>query len=95
MSWNYRVCKKRFVAFDPDLHDLQDEFSYEIHEVYYADDHPDEDDHICFTSTDAIAVHGDSIKAIENCIDRMHDALTKPIIDLDTIIYCPLDEEKD
>ena len=90
MSWNYRVCRKRFEGFNPDLHDPDDEYSYGIYEVYYNDDGD-----IWANSMEPMEPYGTSLESIKECFSLMQQAFTKPLIDLDTIEYAERSDEKD
>ncbi len=93
MVWNYRVCRKEFDAWDAELHDPEDRYSFNIHTVHYLDGHPDDDTKITFTSVDPIAPYGLTLDDLKSDVAKMNEALEKPVIELDTIEYEPMSEE--
>lgn len=92
MSWNYRVCKERYPEFDSELHDPDDEFTFSIRSVYYADSDTDETQ-ITLTSVKAVSPFGISIEALKSDIELITAAFRKPMIDLDTIVYVEITDE--
>ena len=64
MSWNHRVM----------AHCHEDRIYFQIHEVYYTDSIPDG------YKADAITVGGDDLKEIEITLQRIKNALKKPVL---------------
>ena len=91
MSWNYRVCREEYKGWDPKLHEEEDRYSLSIRSVHYADGHPSEDDMVQFTSTFPIAPHGLTLEELKEDIKKMRRALKMPVIDLDTLVYYPIE----
>ena len=91
MSWNYRVCRSEYKGWDATKHDEEDRYTFGIHSVYYVDDHPNEDDHIRFTSVKPMDPHGLTLEDLKEDVKKMRRALKMPIIDLETLVYVPED----
>ncbi len=72
MSWNYRVGKRT----------VEDEEVFGIHTTYY-----NPDGSIWATSETSTFPLGLNMKELKSDLKKMNDALKKPIIDLDNIIY--------
>ena len=84
MSWNYRVCthmfsyKKAFVN-NTKLAENKDERIFAIHSVYY-----DKDGVPDGTSKHPENLGGyTSIEDVKSIVDKLYEALKKPILDLD------------
>jgi hypothetical protein len=76
MSWNYRVMRR----VDPDGTDW-----FAIHEVYYdAAGNPDG------YTENPVDVSGDSLEGLSWVLDRMREALNKPILDEEECGKCVL-----
>jgi hypothetical protein len=67
MSWNYRVIQTHYAETGETL--------FGIHEVYYTADGSASG----FTSTE-VGVIGDSLEEIGAALDRMREALAKPVL---------------
>jgi hypothetical protein len=78
MTWNYRVCKSIYKE------DGYEEVNYEIRETYY-----NPDGSIWAVSQNAAGVYSESFIGIDDMLEKMHQALLKPIIDLDDFIFAP------
>ena len=65
MTWNYRVVKSV----------INGEESYAIHEAYY-----NEDGEPKSITVDSIAAYGDSAEELKLDLERMLEALSKPIL---------------
>ena len=89
MSWNYRVGRREFDGYDPEEHDPEDQYSFSIYSVYYADGCGDDDTKIAFTSVDPRDPHGTSLEALKDDVEKMQAALDKPVIDMDTLKHYP------
>jgi hypothetical protein len=73
MSWNYRVIR----SLDPDA-DVEPEYTYAIHEVYYS-----EDDGLSSWTQDPVAFFGDSLEDLRDMIlIKLHRALTLPVLEV-------------
>lgn len=70
MHWNYRILGRN-TAQGP---------FYEIHSVYY-----DESGEPCGASADPETVGGESIEDLSISIDRLKEAISKPILDTDDL----------
>ena len=87
MSWNYRIVyhKAEFIENIPDL--TWDEY-LAIHEVYY-----DDKGKIEFISREPDGIVGeDSLSSIKDILEKMTEALQKPIINYDNLKE--IDKEK-
>ena len=90
MSWNYRVCKKTFDKYDPSLHSPEDKYSVGIYEVYYNDNGD-----ICLVSCNPIDPYGPTFEGLQQDFKLMQEAFDKPVLDLDTLEFAPVDDEID
>ena len=86
MGWNHRLCKQTH-----ELASGEKVVSYGIHEVFY-----NEDDTIYGITVDPVSVGFDLFEGIDDedpvesatwTLNKMIEALNKPILDLDTIEY--------
>lgn len=95
--WNYRICRKKCQS----EHREHPVYFYGIYEVYYNDDGT-----IWATTEEPVSIGveqyvelGDteegSLKEIEGGLDKMRMALTKEILDLDTIVFTEQPEVED
>ncbi len=75
MHWNYRVVRK----YTPEPGNFED-YSYAIHEAHYKKNGSVE----AVTEND-IAACGESVEDVKWHLDMMQKALTKPVIDYDTL----------
>lgn len=66
MSWNYRVIR----------HVKNNEEFYHVHEVYY-----DDNGTPTMVSTEPIAPYAESVEDLKWVLERMLEALDKPILD--------------
>jgi len=82
MSWNYRVCKSTYTVGDIS------EASFEIREVYY-----NKVGDITAVTENAVGVVGDDIDEIKIVLGKMQLALSKDVVDLDTIVFAKYDIE--
>jgi hypothetical protein len=82
MSWNYRVCKSTYTT------ENVSEVSFDIREVYY-----NKAGDITALTENAIGVVGEDIDAIKFVLEKMQLALSKDVVDLDTIIFAKYDIE--
>lgn len=79
--WNYRVCKSTYKG------DGYEEVTYEIREAYY-----NADGSIWAVTETAKGVFGDNIQEIKQCLEWMQLAVNKEVIDLDTLVFAPMDK---
>ncbi len=82
MSWNYRVCKSTYTV------GTIGEVTFEIKEVYY-----NKVGDITAVTENAVGVIGDDIDEIKIVLEKMQLALSKDVIDLDTIVFAKYDIE--
>jgi hypothetical protein len=73
MHWNHRVVRHhtKNIMGDPDV-------GYAIHEVYY-----DDDGSIRGMTQDAVSPYGDTPEELKDDLERMLEAISKPILDFD------------
>ncbi len=69
MGWNYRVLAKK---------QSDDSIFLDIYEVYY-----DEDGNPEYCTENPITVGGDDLEDIQWQLDKMRDALSKPVLNYD------------
>ena len=93
MSWNYRVGRREYEGYDPKEHDPEDQYSFAIYTVHYADGCGDDDTKIQFTSVDPRDPHGLTLEELKSDVEKMQAALEKPVIDMDTLIYHPIPDD--
>jgi hypothetical protein len=95
--WNYRICRKKCQS----EHREHPVYFYGIYEVYY-----NEDGSIWATTENPTSLGVDqyvelgdteqwALDEIKGGLDKMVIALTKPILDLDTIVFTPQPEVDD
>jgi hypothetical protein len=82
MSWNYRVCKSTYTA------EANSEVFFEIREVYY-----NKAGDITAVTENAVGVVGEDTSEINRVLEKMQLALSKDIVDLDTIVFAKYDIE--
>lgn len=70
--WNYRVIRKPY-----DYKDLVFE-EYNVHEVFY-----DDNGNIESWTTEPISPYGDTLEELKNTLEKMLEALEKPILQED------------
>jgi hypothetical protein len=83
MTWNYRVVHHRLERIelgherdaDPPL---EREDSYEIHEVYYSDAGA-----VTKMTVAPVPVYAETVEGIRTVLDRMREALDKPVLEYD------------
>jgi hypothetical protein len=80
MTWNYRVCKKTYQGHN------YEEVSYEVREVYY-----NKAGEITGVIDKATYLYGESPEELKEVLKRMEHALTKDIVDLDTLVFAKHD----
>lgn len=73
MSWNYRVMRHEYSNGVTTAHDL------EIHEVYYNDDGT-----VRGWTENGISPSGEDMAELNRDLDKMEEALGKPILDYKT-----------
>lgn len=81
MTWNYRVTKKRYGAFD----------SYSIREVFY-----DKDGAVTSWTERSVGVHGDTLKDLQGDMLNYIRSIGEPVLDLDeleSVLDCKREEE--
>jgi len=84
-GWNYRLCK---ITYQPGTE--WEEVSYEIREAYY-----NEDGSIWAITDTVVGVYGASVEETQKCIERMNLAYNKEVIDLDTFVFAPRNDNDD
>jgi len=87
MSWNYRVGRKEFDGYDPEEHDPDDRYAFNIYSVYYADVPGVDDTKIKFVSVEPRDPHGISLEELKSDMEKMQAALDKPVLDMDTLVF--------
>lgn len=81
-TWNYRVCKETYNKGAP-----YEEIGYTIREAYYT-----ASGEIWGVTEVTSGLYGDNLDDIKDGLRKMHMALDKDVIDLDTIIFAKLDQ---
>lgn len=85
MSWNYRLCKSTYT--DPKLGYV--EYGYDIREVYY-----NSNGSIWAITENSVGPYGADVTEVADVMDKMSMALTKAVIDLDTVSFSPRDPQE-
>lgn len=82
--WNYRVCKETYVTGEP-----EGEIGYTVREVYY-----NSDGSIWGATEGAKGIYGSDLHEIEDGLAKMQQALTRPVLDLDTLEFSDMESTK-
>lgn len=79
--WNYRVCSETYNKGEP-----HEEVGYTIREVYYTSA-----GNIWGTTTGDKGVYGSDLNEITDGLAKMQQALTRPVLNLDTLEFSNID----
>lgn len=74
MGWNHRVVRH----VNPSPLDKDEEYYYQVHEVYY-----NSDGEVTMMTKEGVSPYGNNIEDLTEILEWMTKALTKPILDYD------------
>lgn len=99
MSWEYRVCSESVSIAGTLLErmgyelDSDEEYTYSIREVHYWEG---DESKIYLISNEDVSPFGNSFDELQSCLELMDKALTKPVIDIDELVfYDPPEDERE
>lgn len=78
MPWNYRVLRHKHLPVGT----VSIDYTYEIHEVYF-DEGQEAAPYRGSCTKDAVTVGGESLSELRGVLERMIEALDKPVLDYD------------